>query len=74
LTTPETDVYVMQSYSQIADKSLTIDDLPDLGSRLALPPGWTYTPRELTEDLVLDSGGLAYVVNDEFYNSYQRRT
>lgn len=71
---PEPHVYIMQSYSQIVDKDLTIDDLADLGDKLALPAGWTYAPRTLTEDLVLDSGGLAYVINDDLYNSYQRRT
>jgi hypothetical protein len=74
LTSPEGDVYVMQSYAQIADKNLTIDDLASLGSRLALPEGWTYATRTLDEDLVLDSGGLAYVINDDLYNAYQRRT
>jgi hypothetical protein len=74
LTSPEGDVYVMQSYAQIADKNLTIEGLDSLGSKLALPEGWTYTTRTLTEDLVLDSGGLAYVINDDLYNAYQRRT
>lgn len=74
LTSPEGDVYVMQSYAQIADETLTIDDLPSRGGRLALPDGWTYAPRTLGEDLVLDSGGLAYVINDDLYNAYQRRT
>lgn len=74
LTSPEGDVYIMQSYAQIKDPNLTIDDLPSLASRLALPQGWTYTSRTLTEDFELDSGGLTYVVNDDFYNSYQRRT
>jgi hypothetical protein len=71
---PERHVYLMQSYAQIKDKNLTLDDLASLGDRLALPDGWTYTTRTLTEELLLDSGGLAYVVNDDFYNSYQRRT
>ena len=74
LTSPEGDVYMMQSYAQIKDKNLTIDQLPSLGGRLALPLGWRYTTRTLTEDLELPSNGLAYVVNDDFYNSYQRRT
>jgi hypothetical protein len=74
LTTPEGDVYIMQSYSQIVDKNLTIDDLPSLGDKLALPKDWTYTTRTLKKKLMLDSGGLAYVINDDLYNSYQRRT
>jgi len=74
LTSPEGDVYIMQSYAQIADPDLTMDDLPTLGSRLALPDGWTYTTRMLTEPFELVTTGLAYVLQDELYNSYQRRT
>lgn len=74
LTSPEGDVYIMQSYAQIKDPNLTIDALDSLGERLALPEGWTYAPRTLSEEFVLDSGGLAYVINDDFYNAYQRRT
>jgi hypothetical protein len=74
LTSPEGDVYIMQSYSQIKDKSLTLDDLATLGSKLSLPEGWTYSTRTLTEDYELVTTGLAYVINDDLYNSYQRRT
>jgi hypothetical protein len=74
LTAPDGHVYVMQSYAQIEDKNLTIDDLPSLGSRLSLPEGWTYSTRTLTEDFELASNGLAYVINDDLYNAYQRRT
>jgi hypothetical protein len=73
LTSPEGEVYVMQSYSQIADPTLTYAQLPQLASRLSLPPGWSYSMQTLTEDLHLASQGLAYVVNDNLYNSYQRR-
>jgi hypothetical protein len=38
-----------------------------------LPEGWTYTSETLTEDLLLNSNGLATVVNDNLYNSYQKR-
>ena len=74
LTSPEGDVYIMQSYAQIKDKNLTLDDLASLGSRLSLPEGWTYSTRTLDEDYELVTSGLAYVINDDFYNSYQRRT
>ena len=74
LTSPEGDVYIMQSYAQVKDKSLTIDDLASLGSKLSLPEGWKYSTRTLTEDYELVTTGLAYVINDDFYNSYQRRT
>ena len=74
LTSPEGDVYIMQSYAQIKDKTLTIDELATLGSKLALPEGWTYSTRTLTEDFELVTTGLAYVINDDLYNAYQRRT
>ena len=74
LTSPEGDVYIMQSYAQIKDKTLTIDDLATLESKLALPEGWTYSTRTLTEDFELVTTGLAYVINDDLYNAYQRRT
>jgi hypothetical protein len=74
LTSPEGDVYIMQSYAQIADKNLTIDDLSSLGSKLALPAGWTYSTRTLDAPYQLVTTGLAYVINDDLYNSYQRRT
>ena len=74
LTSPEGDVYIMQSYAQIKDKNLAIDDLASLGGSLSLPEGWTYSTRTLDEDYELVTSGLAYVINDDFYNSYQRRT
>jgi hypothetical protein len=74
LTDTEGAVYVMQSYSQIVDTDLTIEQLPALGGVLDLPAGWTYSARVLTADLVLAAEGTAYVINDNLYNSYQRRT
>jgi hypothetical protein len=73
LTAPNGDVYVMQSYSQSKDPALTIKQLPDLGAKLTLPAGWTYGTQTLTQDLNLNSDGLATVVNDDYYNSYQKR-
>ncbi|HEY0547001.1 MAG TPA: hypothetical protein VGC91_16605 [Pyrinomonadaceae bacterium] len=74
LISPEGDVYIMQSYARIKDKTLNIHNLDSLAYKLSLPEGWKFTTRTLTEDFDLDSGGLAYVINDDFYNSYQRRT
>ena len=64
----------MQSYAQIVDPDLTIEDLSTLGDRLSPPEGWTYGIRTLEEDFLLDSAGLAYVINDDYDNSYQRTT
>lgn len=71
LVTPDGAVYIMQSYAQLVDPMLTIDDLPTLGERLTLPAGWVYRSRVLEQTLIVASGGEAMVINDDFYNSYQ---
>ena len=62
----------MQSYSHIVDDTLTIDDLETLGDRLDMPEGWSYEARALSEDSALIADGLAFVLNDELMNSYQK--
>ena len=73
LTSPQGQIYIMQSYSQIADPNLSMNDLAQLAARLKLPDGWKYTVQTLTQDLVLQAQGKAYVIQDNFYNSYQRQ-
>jgi hypothetical protein len=73
LVAPTGDVYMMQSYAQIVDPKLSIDDLPGLGRRLKLPKGWTFRTQTLDADYALVADGTAYVINDDLYNSYQRR-
>lgn len=73
LTSPAGDVYVMQSYSQIINPALSMKDLPILGEQLKLPTGWTYRSRVLDQDLSLVANGLAYVLQDNLSNSYQRK-
>jgi hypothetical protein len=73
LTSPKGAVYVMQSMSQIVDPDLTLDQLGTLGSRLALPRGWTYRARKLEVDLVLAIEGEAVVLQDDLKNTYLRR-
>ena len=73
LTSPQGQIYIMQSYSQIADPNLSMNDLAQLAARLKLPDGWKYTAKTLTQDLVLQAQGKAYVIQDNFYNSYQRQ-
>lgn len=72
LTDPDGAVYVMQSYAQIAEPELTIDDLETLGERLTLPEGWRYAAVRLDADFILLSGGETTIVQDDFYNTYQR--
>ena len=65
--------YVMQSYSQIVDSTMSMDRLATLGDSLQLPTGWTYTTKTLTEQLdVYDTDNIAMVLQDDFKNSYQR--
>ncbi len=63
--------WVMQTWSQVVDKHLTLDDLPGLASRLTLPPGWRYETRTLTTPLTVDTTTReAHVLQDELTNSY----
>jgi hypothetical protein len=75
LVSPEGTVFVMQSASQMVDPHNTVDELPTLGERLALPEGWQFRVRTLEEDLVMP---VTYaddppntIVLDEFENNYQ---
>ena len=72
LTSNEGDVYIMQSYAQIVDPTLTAADLPGLGSRLELPEGWTYSSRVLEEPIVLTASEPIEVLQDELQNSYSK--
>jgi hypothetical protein len=72
LRSPTGATYVMQAYSQIRDPALTIGDLSSLGSRLALPEGWTYRSRKLKRDFTLTARGSATIVQDELLDTYQR--
>ncbi len=69
---PDGSVYVMQSYAQIVDPTLTEAALPGLGARLTLPTGWRYQVRTLTAPLAVRATGAATVVQDDLQNTYQR--
>jgi hypothetical protein len=73
LTSPAGEVYVMQSYSQIENPALSMKDLPSLAEWLKLPTGWSYRSRVLDQDLSLVANGIAYVLQDNLSNSYQRK-
>jgi len=71
LTDPRGNVYVMQSYSQQKDPSLSLARLPFIGPTNRLPKGWSYAARRLTEDLTLTASGETQIVNDYYRNTYQ---
>jgi len=71
LVNPEGLAYVMQALCIGVDPTMSVESLDTLGERLALPEGWTYRSRVLTEDLIIDTtGSPATVLQDEFENSY----
>jgi haloalkane dehalogenase len=72
LVAPDGKVYIMQSYSQIVDPTLTEDALATLASRLKLPPKWQYRVRKLDQDYIVQESGEAHVIQDDFENTYQR--
>lgn len=75
LTDPAGVKYVMQSWSQQVDPTLTEADLAGLGARLTLPTGWTFTSRTLTAPLqVVTLDEPARVLQDDFRNSYSMET
>ena len=71
LVDPQGQRWVMQTWSQIVDADLGLDDLAGLGSRLTLPEGWRYETRVLTERLSVDTRTRdAHVTQDNLTNSY----
>ena len=72
LSAPDGSRYVMQAYAQIVDKTLAYAGLLQLGSKLKLPSGWSYTEITPEKDLVLGAAGRAIVVQDDLDNTYQK--
>ncbi|MBU6240791.1 MAG: hypothetical protein KJS66_03285 [Acidobacteria bacterium] len=71
LVRPDGTAYVMQARCIGVDPNMTEESLETLGSRLALPDGWTYRSRVLDAELVVDTTAhVATVLQDEFENSY----
>jgi hypothetical protein len=63
--------WVMQTWSQTVDPTLSLADLPGLASRLSLPAGWRYQPRTPTSTLRVDTTSQdASVTQDDLANSY----
>lgn len=71
LVDPDGRRWVMQTFSQTVDPSLTLTDLPGLAARLSLPEGWSYQARTPTSPLVIDTAhDDACVTQDDLANSY----
>lgn len=73
LIDPSENVYFMQSYSLQKNPNQTMDRLAKLGSELKLPQGWSFRTRTLKKNYeVTAQDGMAYVIQDDFDNTYQR--
>ena len=72
LVSPQGEEYVMQSYSRKINPDLMMEDLASLGDTLNLPLGWAFRTEILSVDLEVVADGLAFVIQDEWGNSYQK--
>ena len=71
LIDPDGRRWVMQTWSQTVDPTLSLADLPGLANRLSLPDGWRYEPRTPTSTLRVDTtNSEASVTQDNLANSY----
>ena len=71
LLDPQGQRWVMQSWSQTVDPTLSLADLPALGARLQLPDGWSYRTSTLTSPLRIDTTTeAAHVTQDDLGNTY----
>lgn len=73
LIDPDGQPYVMQAYCTGVDSALNQQGLSALDERLALPMGWSFRSRVLSEELIVDtSETVARVLQDELENTYTR--
>jgi hypothetical protein len=71
LIDPDGRRWVMQTWSQTVDPTLSLADLPGLANRLSLPAGWRYEARTPTSALRVDTTNSdASVTQDDLANSY----
>jgi len=71
LVDPDGYNWILFSFALSLLPSYDVHQLDSLAT-LPIPSGWTYTSRVLTDDLVIDSNGLATIFAQGLYNSWQR--
>jgi len=75
ITTADGTKFVMQSWSQQTDPTLSEADLAGLASKLHLPAGWSYAARTLQAPLRVDTrSDTAKVFQDDLHNTYSMET
>ena len=72
LVRPDGVRYVMQSYPEKPENSLSYADLPSLGGRLKLPLGWRYETMTPATDLILRAQNRAVIVQDDLDDTYRK--
>lgn len=73
LLSPLGKTYTMQSYAQLIDPELELAALENLGERLELPDGWSFTTHVRESPLRVESAhNTVSVVQDDLKNTYQR--
>jgi hypothetical protein len=74
LTPPDKQgVFVMQSWTDHVDRTMTEAKLPDLGKILKLPKGWTFSVKTLDQDLTIAPASPDYTAHslvDNLKNVY----
>jgi hypothetical protein len=71
LRSPDGITWVMQTFTDHLDPTLTEADLPTLGARLTLTEGWEFKVVTLARDFLIKTEGLANIVPDNLSNMYQ---
>jgi hypothetical protein len=73
LDAPDGEMFVMQSFTQHWDPTLSEGDLAHLHRRLGLPDAWGFRALRLDQDLRVSANpdNLAHVIHDDLHNAYQ---
>jgi hypothetical protein len=71
LRSPDGHTWVMQTFTNHVDHSLTEAELPNLGKRLKLADGWQFKAKVIDRNLTINTTGLANIVPDNLANMYQ---
>jgi hypothetical protein len=65
-------VYLMQTFAQIVDPTLTEEQLATLAACLQPPEGWQYRAHRFDQHATLNTDGVAHRLQDALQNTYQR--
>jgi hypothetical protein len=71
LRSPDEITWVMQTFTDHVDHSLTGTLFPQPAGPSALPGRWAYRTRTLDRDLTITTDGLAHIFSDNLANMYQ---